>query len=106
MDLHKVDELERLGYEIPACCGLCQFGTFVADRLWGMCDLHQYAHLKHTGPDRKLSVHRFGCCRAAGAFQPNPVAVAALGAFVRFFRGGESLPVSSKHIGGAGRGQV
>lgn len=86
MDANKQEALDQIGYEIPACCGLCRFGQFPQND-WGTCDLHSYTHLKHSGPDRRLSVYRFGLCRGAGQFQPDPTKIAALGAFARFFRG-------------------
>ncbi len=81
MDANKLKELQEIGYEIPATCGLCRHGDFrnlkVGDP-WGSCGVHQYQHLKHTGDKRQLSVHVSGRC---GTFERDEARVAQLGAF-------------------------
>jgi hypothetical protein len=63
MDENKRKKLREIGYSIKPCCALCKHGSFTRTVTWGTCDLHEYTHLKHTGPDRKLSIHRLGHCK-------------------------------------------
>lgn len=60
MDKNKLQVLRELPFKIHKVCGLCKHGVFKQD--WGMCSNSTYSHLKHTGPERQLSIHRFGSC--------------------------------------------
>lgn len=61
-DANKFAKLREIGYTIRVTCGICQHGCFKGMAEWGTCDLHQYEHLKHTGPARGVSVVRYGSC--------------------------------------------
>lgn len=61
MDAQKRIVLKEIGYEIRECCGLCEHSSLGTDG-WGECLDHKYKHLKHTGPERRLSINRYGWC--------------------------------------------
>lgn len=61
-DLNKFAKLREINYTIPVTCGLCVSGEFPDRGDWGTCKKHQYRHLKHSGEDRGLSIHRIGYC--------------------------------------------
>lgn len=64
MDDNKLQELEDCGYRIKPCCGFCIHSKFAnADQLFGTCTKMHYKHLKHTGEERELSIHRYGICK-------------------------------------------
>jgi hypothetical protein len=62
MDANKLEALRDLSFQIPYVCGTCVH--FVADPavLFGVCDLHEYSHQKHSESNRMLSVPRYGSC--------------------------------------------
>ena len=66
-DANKLSKLREIGYKVPVTCGLCNLGCFAKGQDWGTCRLHQYEHLKHTGPARDVSIIRFGTCPLAEA---------------------------------------
>jgi len=80
-DTNKFSKLREAGYKVPVTCGLCNHGCIVKGQDWGTCSLHQYEYLKHIGPDRYVSIHRFGTCPLAEA---RPSAAALLGALAEF----------------------
>ena len=61
MDENKLKVLQGVGYKVNPCCGLCKHGWFPQND-WGTCEIHKYAHLKHTGVSRQLSIHKYGSC--------------------------------------------
>ena len=83
-DENKFAKLKEIGYAIPMTCALCEHSNFPSPRApWGTCRLHQYKHLKHTGPERGVSIHRGGCCVEL-IVDPQKEAEAGLGAHSRF----------------------
>jgi hypothetical protein len=62
MDANKLERLKEIGYSIQPTCGLCVHFFAPSGGEFGECDLYSYEHLKHSGPPRKLSVHRNGGC--------------------------------------------
>jgi hypothetical protein len=83
-DANKFAKLEEIEYTIPMTCALCVNGQFPSDRApWGLCSKHQYKHLKHTGPERGISIHRTGSCFEL-VVDPQREAMANLGAHSRF----------------------
>jgi len=83
MDANKLAELKQLAYTIPQTCGLCRHGQFPNDD-WGTCEIHTYAHQKHTAAQRHLSIYKGGTC---AKFEANYDTVLALGAFAEFIEG-------------------
>lgn len=61
MDANKLQVLQALPYQINRCCGLCKHGWFPQND-WGTCEVIKYDHEKHSGPPRKLSIHKYGHC--------------------------------------------
>ncbi len=83
MDANKREVLVEIGYQLGAC-GVCAHSTFATDASdFGTCGLHKYAHLKHTGDFREVSVHRCGRCPM---FQVDPMQN------LRLHRFGEFVP--------------
>lgn len=62
MDQNKLKVLKDIEYKIQECCGLCAYGTFKPGTSFGTCSVQTYDHLKHTGPERNLSINRYGKC--------------------------------------------
>ena len=81
MDLNKLKVLRELNYAINKVCSLCKHSNFHPNTNWGSCNLHEYEHLKHTGPARNLSIHKAGSC---SSFEANEDELALLGAFEEF----------------------
>ena len=61
MDDNKAEKLREIGYEIRNTCGSCKYGQF-REGVFGLCSENTYAHKKHTGEERFLSVIRYGHC--------------------------------------------
>lgn len=79
MDANKLEVLVDVGYEISPACGICQYAELKGE--WGTCNYHEYEHLKHTGPERQLSINRYGSCKD---FKPSNIEM-RLGAYLEFF---------------------
>ena len=62
MDQNKLKVLREIGYEIKKTCHFCIHSTFNRTPNWGECTANTYVHLKHSGPDRNISIHRHGSC--------------------------------------------
>lgn len=83
-DVNKFEALRAAQYEIPRCCALCHGGDFPsANSPWGDCTRVTYAHVKHTGPARGVSIVRWGVCKH---FLPDAGRRIALGAHLEFFK--------------------
>ena len=54
--------LKEVEYSIAECCGMCLDGKFEKGSLWGICELHEYSHLKHSDSVRSMSISLFGRC--------------------------------------------
>ena len=80
VDANKLVKLKEIGYTIQKCCVLCKHSTFRLDD-WGACALHQYNHLKHTGPPKPLSIHKLGWCPKG---ELDPTKTANLAKFLEF----------------------
>jgi hypothetical protein len=61
MDANKRQELLNIGYVIQGNCRMCVHGRF-HENAFGVCGIHTYHHLKHTGDKRQLSIHESGRC--------------------------------------------
>lgn len=85
MDANKLKVLREIEYSIPGCCGSCAEGSFVDGSDWGTCEVYVYSHLKHTGEDRALSVHREGRC---DRFERDQRSTTAFGGFAEFLKNG------------------
>ena len=70
MDRNKAKVLEEIGYQWNRTCGTCDYVDIRPGTNWGVCMKFTYTHRKHHGPDRQLSVNRYGGCEAHVA---NPV---------------------------------
>jgi len=82
MDENKLKKLHQVGYDVQPCCALCKHSEF-GHNAFGTCKKHQYDHVKHTGPDRQLSINKYGCC---GFFETdNEKATLILQSFKQFF---------------------
>ena len=79
-DEAKFAVLRSLPYRIPVTCGLCVHASLGAGG-WGTCGRHSYAHLKHTGAPRQVSIHAAGTCPDAHL---SDAARASLGAHREF----------------------
>ena len=64
-DANKFMALRGAGYQIPVLCCICLHRNMGAGGVWGTCKQIKYAHLKHTGPEREASIHRYGTCPEA-----------------------------------------
>ena len=64
MDANKEQKLRLIGYVIKQTCAVCEHSEFKPGQAWGTCKLHMYSHLKHTGPERQLSIHILGKCNS------------------------------------------
>ncbi len=64
MDQNKLKVLNDIGYAIRKTCATCEYSLFTQARgnNWGLCFAKTYEHLKHTGPERQLSINKFGHC--------------------------------------------
>lgn len=62
MDMNKRQELLNIEYSIQGNCSNCEHGRFDHKAAFGVCSLHSYQHLKHTGDKRQLSVYAHGRC--------------------------------------------
>jgi len=82
MDQNKFEKLEKVGYRIGPCCGLCEHGTFEPTHMWGTCAVHTYMHKKHTDSKRQLSIHRFGRCK--DEYRVKQDKAEAMGGFIGF----------------------
>lgn len=67
-DPNKLKVLGDVAYYLLLGCGECKHGRFSPHSSFGACQLHEYVHVKHGPPARKLSVHRSGRCPK---FEPN-----------------------------------
>jgi len=83
MDKNKVLKLQQISYEIKPVCGLCQHFSGHDSQGFGSCGNTTYEHLKHTGPERPLSVHAFGSCHE---FKKNPIGLGKLHGFAEFLK--------------------
>lgn len=87
-DVNKFSKLREVNYTVKPCCGLCIHGRFENSgrgpdgNSWGTCALHAYAHLKHTGPARGVSIHVFGSCQDVKIKESS-----VLGAHTEFLQG-------------------
>lgn len=81
MDENKRQKLISILYEIPKSCGTCKFSGIEDRQEWGVCMKHTYKHLKHTGEERQLSIHRTGVCVT---HETDEFEVAKLGLFKEF----------------------
>lgn len=81
MDENKKQKLRDIEYSIFSCCGSCKQGEFLIGMPWGTCKKFTYDHLKHTGEERNLSIHRSGVCLH---FEESEVEKELLGAFAEF----------------------
>ena len=89
MDENKRIKLLNIDYHVRPCCAMCRHAEFKPGRLgirwlqrWGSCQLHEYKHLKHTGPPKKLSINLFGHCHD---FSLNKDSLAELGNYGLFW---------------------
>lgn len=82
MDRNKRTLLGEINYHIRPCCAMCRHAAFKPAQAWGGCQLHEYKHLKHTGPKKKLSIHLLGYCRY---FEHDDAALASLGNYGIFW---------------------
>jgi hypothetical protein len=82
MDENKRAKLIDIGYHIRPCCAMCRHAEFKPTQAWGGCQLHEYTHLKHSGPDKKLSIHLLGFC---SGFERDEQALATLGNYQEFW---------------------
>lgn len=80
MDQNKLKVLQEIEYKIPSVCSLCFHGDFPQND-FGTCKINTYAHLKHTGDVRNLSIHKLGSC---AMFTENSKEVAKLGTYGQF----------------------
>lgn len=62
MDKNKLIKLREIDYTIRETCSICTHSSFKARESFGVCERHLYAHKKHTGPARKLSIFNTGHC--------------------------------------------
>lgn len=62
MDQNKLEKLRQIGYDIEACCAFCKHSKLEKGKDFGVCKNFTYDHIKHTGPDRYLSINRYGIC--------------------------------------------
>lgn len=62
MDENKLIKLKDVGYTVKKVCALCRYSLFAPHKLFGVCTAYEYTHQKHTGPDRRLSILKFGYC--------------------------------------------
>jgi len=83
MDENKRGVLVGIGYSIQPACGLCTHYSGNSGQVWATCNAQTYEHLKHTGPDRQLSVFAYGSCPS---FEVSPGLVDQLGGFKEFVR--------------------
>jgi len=72
MDANKLDKLKDIGYTIRDTCGNCAYGRFPQVSEFGTCTQWTYTHLKHSGPDRQLSINVHGHCPAHERVAPIP----------------------------------
>lgn len=82
MDANKKQELLRIGYAIQGTCRMCVHGRF-HENAFGVCAIHDYTHLKHTGDKRQLSVYEHGRCPK---FELGEQAKARLGLWQEFVK--------------------
>ena len=90
-DENKFKKLREIGYNIPVTCGLCTYALIPRDQDWGTCRKHLYTHLKHSGPDREMSIVRYGTCPDALIYSSH-----FLGAHVEFLRENDGKAQVSK----------
>jgi hypothetical protein len=62
MDQNKLTKLKEIGYRVKETCGTCKHFLQRDDADFGDCQVNDYAHLKHTGGRKKLSVVKYGHC--------------------------------------------
>lgn len=62
MDENKLQKLIDVEYTVRNCCGNCVYGNIMNGKEFGLCDLLEYDHLKHTMGNRSLSINRYGLC--------------------------------------------
>lgn len=82
MDENKVIKLKDIGYTVKEVCALCKHSSFTPHNSFGVCTAYKYTHQKHTGPDRELSIFKFGHC---SDFKRNYAS--NFGAWEKFFEG-------------------
>tara|TARA_Y100000310_G_scaffold31417_1_gene29804 strand:- start:9971 stop:10288 length:318 start_codon:yes stop_codon:yes gene_type:complete len=94
-DEDKFKKLREVGYSIGGHCDFCKHSDFCSGQLWGKCGLHTYAHGKHTGDLRGVSIVRIGTCPQ---FEENATKLSwlGLGAHSEFLPGrvAQELPAS------------
>lgn len=81
MDGNKRAELAAIGFKALPTCSTCVHGKIAGD--WGTCGLHEYVHLKHSGPPREMSVPRTGWCMSHAT--PPGMAERIFGGFAEFY---------------------
>jgi hypothetical protein len=81
VDENKKIKLKKIGYQIFPCCGGCQHGDLIAGMPWGTCKKFAYDHLKHTGEERQVSIHRHGVCEH---FEESEIEKEYLGEYAEF----------------------
>lgn len=62
MDENKRQKLFEIDYTINPACGMCVHSKIDGGEDFGVCNKHEYKHLKHIGSPRKLSILRYGSC--------------------------------------------
>ena len=63
MDANKLKVLQDINYKVRKVCGNCKHSRFSSTGAnFGTCMIQKYAHLKHTGDLRELSINNFGHC--------------------------------------------
>jgi hypothetical protein len=88
VDENKRLKLIEIGYEIRPTCLTCAHGEFRLQEPmgnWGSCLKHDYAHLKHTGERRRLSVYSGGHC---SGYEEHRGKTAHIGTFLEFVKTG------------------
>lgn len=78
MDENKLEKLKQIAYVVRKTCGTCNSFRAEGSREFGICVRYDYAHLKHTGPRRNLSVSCHGVCNE---FEMNEVELGKLHGF-------------------------
>lgn len=83
MDQNKLKVLQEINYSIRSTCKSCFYSDLSVDG-WGYCNLHKYAHKKHSEAESRLSINELGHCSKYKKSLPN-VSILNLHAFEQFF---------------------
>jgi hypothetical protein len=78
MDKNKFEKLRQISYVVKKTCGMCSMFRAEGAKEFGVCVRYDYAHLKHTGPRRGLSVSCRGFCEN---FEMNEIELGKLHGF-------------------------